>query len=192
MSETDFAGAPATPAVQVAPWGRRFGAWLLDTILLGIVPTFITVGRMLQEMKSAGLLDEALVPGDQAQVEAEINEIVSGMMGEIFLLGFVFAILSYVYYVLMHGTLGRTLGKMAFGLKVIKDDGTPCDFAAAAKRGVVHPLATAVPTAGSLILLLNGLWPLWDEKHQSLGDKVGGTYVIRNRPAPEVLRATAA
>ncbi|HEX2052109.1 MAG TPA: RDD family protein, partial [Actinomycetota bacterium] len=173
---------PSSPVVEVSPWGRRFAAWVIDSILLGIVPTALLFFRMLGAMSDAGLLDPNRPPPSTLEMQEQINQIYSGMAGEITLIGFVFAIIGYLYYVLMHGTVGKTLGKMAVGIKVIKADGTPCDMAAAAKRGVVHPLGSGVPMVGFAVLMLNGLWPLWDEKHQSLGDKVGGTYVVRKQP----------
>ena len=184
MVSGDLAGAPVAPAAEVASWGRRFGAWIIDWILLSIVPSFIMFGRMMGELADAGLLNPN-APANPIQIQSEVNEIVSGMMGEFIWISLLFNIVSFLYFVLMHGVSGRTLGKMATGIKVIKEDGTPCDLGAAAKRGVVHPLASGVPTVGVIVLVLNGLWPLWDQKHQSLGDKLGATYVVRRSPQPQ-------
>lgn len=179
MAYAQAAGTPAGPVVEVSPWGRRFAAWFIDGFLLGVVPTAIMFTRILSEMRAAGIFQIT----DPALMQEQTMEVYYGMLGEFTLISFLFTLVSYAYYLLMHGTLGRTLGKMAVGIKVVKDDGSPCDFAAAAKRGIVHPLATGAPTVGFLLLLLNGLWPLWDERHQSLGDKLGKTYVVRKQPA---------
>jgi uncharacterized RDD family membrane protein YckC len=89
-------------------------------------------------------------------------------------------ILAGVYYILMHGLKGQTLGKMVLGITVVNEDGTPIDLGIAAKRAVLFPIASVVPYVGSLLTLLNGLWPLWDVKHQSLGDKMAGTLVVES------------
>jgi uncharacterized RDD family membrane protein YckC len=182
VSYTPTSGTPPAGVIDVSPWGRRFAAWLLDSTLLGIVPTTLMAIKMLGAMSDAGLLDPNRPAPTTLQLSEQMNQIYSGMAGELTLIGFIFAVIGYLYYVLMHGTLGRTLGKMATGIKVVKDDGTPCDMAAAAKRGVVHPLGSGVPMFGFAVLLINGLWPLWDPKHQSLGDKLGQTFVVRRHP----------
>jgi uncharacterized RDD family membrane protein YckC len=67
---------------------------------------------------------------------------------------------------------------MAVGITVVNEEGSRIDFATAAKRAVVFPLLAVVPYLGSLLSLLNGFWPLWEEKRQSLGDKFAGTLVV--------------
>ena len=179
MAFPGLADTPAAPAVEVSGWGRRFAAWIIDAILLAIVPTYIMVSRIITEMSAAGIFDAIEAGASQAAIQEEMNEVIFGNMGQFMAVSFVFAIISLAYYVLMHATLGKTLGKMALGIKVIKDDGSECDLAAAGKRAVVHPLGSGLPSVGFVVLLINGLWPLWDEKRQSLGDKLGKTYVVR-------------
>ncbi|HVL50883.1 MAG TPA: RDD family protein [Actinomycetota bacterium] len=165
---------PATPTVEASSWGRRLGAFIIDNLILGIPLGVLMVGRMLGEMSEAGMFE-----GEAAPSEDALNTLMADMMGEFMLYGFLGSVVALLYFVVMHGALGRTLGKMAVGIKVIKDDGTPCDFGAAFKRAVVYPIAGGVPYIGGLVTVLNGLWPLWDEKRQSLGDKLGATYVVR-------------
>ncbi len=160
--------------VEASSWGRRLGAFIIDNLILGIPIGGLVMTRVLAEMSAAGMLDSSAPPS-----EAALNNFMNDMMGEFMLYGFIGSVISLLYFVLMHGTLGRTLGKMAVGIKVIRDDGTPCDLGAAFKRAVVYPIAGGVPYIGGLVTILNGLWPLWDEKRQSLGDKLAGTYVVR-------------
>lgn len=133
--------------------------------------------RMMGVYAELGALDSAA-----PMTEAEMNRLLEGlygdMYGEMILFALLTAAISFLYEVVMHATLGRTVGKMACSIRVIKVDGTPCDWAASAKRALVKPLAGGVPFIGTLITLLNGFWPLFDDKHQSLGDKLGGTYVV--------------
>jgi uncharacterized RDD family membrane protein YckC len=51
-----------------------------------------------------------------------------------------------------------------------------CGFDLALNLVGVIPL---IGYAASLGLLLNYLWPLWDDKKQALHDKVAGTNVVR-------------
>lgn len=173
VTVSGFPETSAAPVVEVASWGRRFGALIIDNIILGIPTGIYVFGKMMTEFSDAGMLDGA------EPSEAEMSRMMESMTGDMVLFGLVGTILGALYFILMHGGLGRTLGKMAFGIKVIKDDGSRCDMGAAFKRAVVYPIGGGVPYIGWLVTIVNGLWPLWDERHQSLGDKLGSTYVVR-------------
>lgn len=166
--------SPGTPSVEVSGWGRRLGAFLIDYFLLLIPMVMILMFRIMPELVDAGLLE---VSGPFN--EEDFERVIQGMEPELVGFGLLYILTTMLYFIVMHGALGRTLGKMAVGIKVIKDDGSPCDYGAAVKRAVVYPLGGIIPTVGWVVVLINGLWPLWDEKSQSLGDKLGKTYVVR-------------
>lgn len=168
MTYAESAGTPAMPAVEVTTWGRRFGAWLIDALILGI-PIGI-IGAM-----TAGDSPSPVDPVTGAVDQAAL----AGMQGRSMMLGFIGSVVFTIYVILLHGSMGQTLGKKVLGIKVVQLDGSPVDYAVAAKRALVYPIAGIVPFLGGLIALLNGLWPLWDSQRQSLGDKVGGTYVVK-------------
>lgn len=169
--------APTPTVVEAANWGRRFGAWIIDAIITGIPTSIYIFSKMMREFADAGIFQSTTPPDPE-----EIAELTNLVMDDLLFVGLISTIIATVYFVLMHGAVGRTLGKMAVGIKVIKDDGTRCDFAAAFRRAVVYPIGGGVPYIGGIVTLLNGLWPLWDDKHQSLGDKLAGTYVVRKDP----------
>jgi uncharacterized RDD family membrane protein YckC len=166
---------PFTPAVEVCSWTTRFVAWMLDGIFISLPLMVLLILPAMSELTQAGLIDTS-EPPDQYEVFQIIAE---SMLGEWLLLGLIAALASYFYTVTMHATLGRTLGKMICGIKVIKEDGSACDWAAAAKRGLVYPLAGVVPIFGAWVGLINQLSPLWDKKQQSFGDRFAGTYVVK-------------
>lgn len=192
MSESDsdptgsprgFAGAPQEPpAVEASPWGRRLGAWLIDSLLVGLPFGWLIISRMMNEFEASRdqLVDPATGELDQAAVE-QLFVATTEALGPVGLLS---AVAFTLYLVVLHGTIGQTLGKKALGIRVIKDDGSPCDLLAAAKRALVFPVAASFPYIGLLVFLVNGLWPLWDQKRQSLGDKVGATYVVLSKSSP--------
>ncbi len=80
---------------------------------------------------------------------------------------------------------GRSLGKMALGLRVVADDGGPERFRQAFFRD---------PTAVVEIFMLSGapavICSLINQKGKRLGDLFGGTIVISER-APKDVRAAA-
>jgi uncharacterized RDD family membrane protein YckC len=177
MAFDGLQAAPAPTVVEAASWGRRFGAWIIDSIITGIPTGIYVFSRMMREFADAGMFESSTPPNPE-----EITELTNLVMEDLLLVGLISTIIAAVYFVLMHGAAGRTLGKMAVGIKVIKNDGTRCDFGAAFRRAVVYPIGGGVPWIGGIVTLLNGLWPLWDDRHQSLGDKLGGTYVVRKDP----------
>jgi uncharacterized RDD family membrane protein YckC len=67
---------------------------------------------------------------------------------------------------------GRTLGDMALGLQVVREDGSPITLGI----GLVRYIMLII---GSYILLLGILWVIWDEKKQGWHDKAAGTLVVR-------------
>lgn len=76
---------------------------------------------------------------------------------------------------------GRSLGKLAVGLRVVRLDGRPVGFLASLVRNVVR-------LADYLFFLL-GLWMiLGTKRHQRLGDLAAGTIVVRERRAASTRR----
>jgi uncharacterized RDD family membrane protein YckC len=82
-----------------------------------------------------------------------------------------------VYPVLMEGLWGgRTLGKAALGLRVVRNDGAPIGFVHAAVRGALG-LVEVWATLGSLGFIVM----LFSGHDQRLGDMAAGTLVLRER-----------
>jgi uncharacterized RDD family membrane protein YckC len=77
---------------------------------------------------------------------------------------------------------GRTLGKLAMGLRVVRDDGGPIRFRHALTRNLV---AVAVEWPGLLIPFVTWLASLWtmlvNRQGKRLGDLAAGTLVIYER-----------
>jgi len=91
-----------------------------------------------------------------------------------------FGISFLAYYVLYAPLMltfnrGRTLGKMALGIRVINYDGDPIGFPRALMREV------PVKWILGIIPLIDSLWPLWQKENRALHDLVAGTWVIDDR-----------
>jgi uncharacterized RDD family membrane protein YckC len=105
------------------------------------------------------------------------------------LFGVVFALLVLVFlgYPVVMETLtrGRSLGKLALGLRVVRDDGGPITFRHALVRGLVgltleRPgifLASLGPAVGMLVSLLSA-------RGKRIGDMAAGTVVLQERVPP--------
>ena len=170
--------APPKP-VALAGWGSRFGAYLIDSILLGIPMAIYMWEQIIPILQSAGA--NATVDPVTGQVDpASMQSSMSQMLAANFRMTLVFVALATVYYVVCHGAISQTVGKMAVGIKLIRTDGEPPTWWDAGKRALINPIVQVVPMVGGLLMILNGLFPLWDEKNQSLADKVAGTLVVRD------------
>ena len=85
-----------------------------------------------------------------------------------------------VYHVLMIGRWNATVGKFALGIPVRKTDGTEAGWREAALRPLLQlgiSLLNLVPGVG-LLSILDYLWMLWDDRKQTLHDKIAGTIVV--------------
>lgn len=100
--------------IQIASWWRRVGAWLIDLILVGILWDLL--------VSIAGLAGPFGI---------------FGFHGPLFHHGFVDlssddALVLFIYWTLMEGYRGQSLGKMALNLKVTDMRGEKIDLPKAA------------------------------------------------------------
>ncbi len=87
-------------------------------------------------------------------------------------------------------TRGRSVGRIALGLRIVRDDGGPVSFRQALIRSVVGVIELWV-TAG----ILAGIVSLLSARGKRVGDFLAGTYALRTRgtmkPLPPVLMPPA-
>jgi uncharacterized RDD family membrane protein YckC len=90
----------------------------------------------------------------------------------------VFGLLVVVYYVLLEGYLGQTVGKMLTGITVVSDaTGRPPGMAAAAVRTLLRLVDGLFSYAVAFVVALAS------DKRQRLGDMGAHTLVVRTQPA---------
>lgn len=144
-------GAGAT-IPQLATWGQRFGASLLDFVIV-MVPLGIVLG-------AAGV-------GTFRSGDDGVNYSV-GNLGSVINMA-----VWFLYTALMHQRGGQTLGKRIVKIRVVAEGGAPLDTKTWIRSGVQTVLW--VTCLGGL---LDHLWPLWDKNRQTLHDKAAATYVV--------------
>jgi uncharacterized RDD family membrane protein YckC len=76
-------------------------------------------------------------------------------------------------------TRGRSPGKLAMGLRAVRDDGGPIRFRHALVRGLVGVVELGPPGFGAPALICS----LLSARGKRLGDVAAGTYVVRERGA---------
>jgi uncharacterized RDD family membrane protein YckC len=171
-------GAGGPPLAGIAPgavggryvlagWWSRVGAHIIDGLIIGF-------GGLL-------LLIAITAPFSVGFFANDGVGIASLIVG--FLIGVVcVAIVALLYApALMARTNGRTFGRMATGIRVVRANGQPIDFGFAMLREVVVKtllFGIAGGLTGGLANLVDYLWPLWDEENRALHDFVVDTRTI--------------
>ncbi|HEX6652901.1 MAG TPA: RDD family protein [Thermoleophilaceae bacterium] len=148
---------------QLASWGSRLAAYLLDALIL-LVPVILLT-----------IVIVAVAAG------SDTGAIVTGIFGFL-----AFLVVAFLYAPLLmaregHNN-GQTWGKQAVGIRVIRDNGETMNFSWAALREIVVK-GLGVGIASSIIpfipWFLDFFWPLWDDENRALHDMVVSTHVVQ-------------
>ncbi len=148
-----FAPAPTPPEAQGVL--VRGIAWFIDSIVLGMV-TFA-----------------AFIPVTLAAFARGSSPFAFFASASIWIQLFVVLALQFVYFTALEGRFGQTLGKFVSEVKVVREDGSPIGYRAAALRTILR-LIDFLPVLYGVGALL--IWS--SDKRQRLGDVVAHTIVI--------------
>ncbi|HEY5197586.1 MAG TPA: RDD family protein [Solirubrobacteraceae bacterium] len=149
------------PAGALADWSQRAGAVLIDSVI-GFVMTALMYAIAI------GLI----VAGNGAAAAGFV------LLFATYLLAPLVSFAFYVWQLCRVGEHnGQTIGKRAFGIRIVRADGQPVGFGTVLMRHSVIGLFYLL-TVG-IGILVDYLWPLRDENNQSLHDKLANTYVVR-------------
>ncbi|MFC6062648.1 RDD family protein [Streptomyces ochraceiscleroticus] len=168
--------------VLLATMGQRFLARLLDGVIVGVIMTIAMVAGLGSVVGIAGNAAEDcgsyMDPGYDACMNEAAAQASSGVAVMFGILG-IFALFMLLYEWLMIGIKGATFGKMALGLRVVKEStgGVP-----GVGAGFIRYI---IPMVGAFIcyigMLLTYLSPFFDNsgKLQGWHDRAAGTVVIK-------------
>ncbi len=151
--------------LELAPLLPRLAAYLID---FGLV---LTVWSLLF-LPLAIFTGQIDTDGDTQEVSGAFG--LSAIATAVLLAGLYAAVALYLRE--------TTVGKHAVGLAVRRVDGSRISFGRAVLREVVARQLLFVAGGafvGGLPLVLDLLFPLWDDKWQALHDKIAGTIVVR-------------
>ncbi|MGC5167649.1 RDD family protein [Luteimicrobium sp. DT211] len=167
-----FPTAPPTPTGPVpAPLGRRVLAWLIDAVVIGI-PAAVAVAVMLPGVLDKG--DDA-ASGTTALTPSDLFPLQAVAWGLTLVAGLVL--------VSFEGTTGRTVGKLALGLRT-QDvaTGRPIGVARGIVRGLVFGAFALLCWVGEILVLLS---PVFDSspRRQGWQDKAARAVVVSVEPA---------
>ena len=165
---------PSSPMVaqgQLASWGSRLGAYLIDGLVL-LIPGLILFFAIVAGAVGISGTDDDVAAG--AAVGAVILWVL--LMGIVYLL--------YAPLLMMRDgpKNGQTWGKQLLNIRAVRDNGQAWTFGSAALREVVFKFL-CVNIASSIIpfipWFLNFFWPLWDDENRALHDMADKSHVIR-------------
>lgn len=149
---------PSRADITYAGIWQRFGALVIDGLLFCAV--FLPITRIVKGVWIMGASDHRWVNG-------------------LFItdpLCLIFLVLMFLYFVLLEGLMGATLGKWALGLRVVAGDGEEPGLARSTLRNILR-LIDGLPAFNivGIVLILRS-----PEKAR-FGDRLAGTRVVRVR-----------
>jgi uncharacterized RDD family membrane protein YckC len=167
--------APA--AVPAARW-RRLVAFVIDAAILTLV-TGALWGRLLASY--ANRLNNAMsIDTGNLRAHGSVRRVFGATTGPYLLVLALTIIVAVLYYWLLTGYWGTTIGKRSVGLWVVSaDDRSRISLRRSAVRALVFVLGGEVLP---LFFLIDNGWLLGDRQRQTLHDKVAKTVVVRQRP----------
>jgi uncharacterized RDD family membrane protein YckC len=80
---------------------------------------------------------------------------------------------------------GRTVGKLAMGLRVVRDDGGPIGFRQALVRGLAGLVLEKPGIAFPLTTAAGLLTMIFSAREKRIGDMMAGTFVLNERAGPQ-------
>jgi uncharacterized RDD family membrane protein YckC len=155
--------APAWHGRQLASWGSRLAAYLVDGLIL-LVPVIALTVIIVAVATGSGT-----------------GAWVTGIIGFL-----AYLVVAFLYWPLLMAREGphngQTWGKQALGIRVIRDNGDRMSFGWAALREIVIK-GFLVGVASSIIpfipWFLDFFWPLWDDENRALHDMIVSTHVVQ-------------
>lgn len=143
--------SPISSKLELASWGERIVAYLIDIIILGLIIIPITSILILPWRFMMGGLGMNFLG---ISVSFSLTNAV-----------------SFLYWTFMEGVYGQSLGKMALKIKVVRADDKPMDIVTAA----IESLGKAFLLPIDLILGLI----LYPQKQQRLFNYISNTIVVK-------------
>jgi uncharacterized RDD family membrane protein YckC len=185
-----YAGAATTPdGAPLAGWWHRVGALLIDWVVVTALVAVLTIPWLRDLWHSyRDVLDQLVDDSRNGTSTVDTGQLQRDVAGPAAVIALVTLAVTFCYHVGFLMWRQATPGKLAVGLRVrLRERPGPLPLGTVLLRWLAQfgvRLLNLVPAVGVLVglyLLLDYLWPLWDEKNQALHDKVAATNVVRVR-----------
>ncbi|WP_418958667.1 RDD family protein [Streptomyces tritici] len=180
QANNGYINVPVLGTVQVASMGARFGARLIDGVAISVVVwVLMAVGLagVVGVAETAQTCDP--MAADYQTCVNEQAEAAGGMLAAVFGMLALVAIATMLYEWLMIAFVGATLGKMALGLRVIKENtGQKPGLGGGFIRWIIPIVGAFLCYIGAILVYIS---PFFDNsgKLQGWHDRAAGTLVIK-------------
>jgi uncharacterized RDD family membrane protein YckC len=129
--------------------GLRLAAQIIDAIILSII--FFIIGFGMSGSFTFSYENEAAYP------IIALN-----------------ALIDFLYFIVLEGTSGATLGKRLVKIKVVRENGSPCGIGPSFVRNILR-IIDELPG----LHIIGMIWISRSDKKQRLGDRIGKTVVVK-------------
>ena len=137
----------------LASWGERLIAWLIDMIILGVLLAWFVLPGFYWIPKAWG----GMVPRWIPFVDLGFRNVV-----------------YFLYWTLLEGMYGQSVGKMAMKIKVTNLDGGPIDTGRAAIQSIGKAFLLPIDCIVG--------WIMYPVNHQRLFNHIAETVVVKSIP----------
>lgn len=147
-----YTGTP-TPYQGVA---IRFVAILIDYVIIGVISVILALPFVGAAILTANAGNLSALSGASIAAAALVGIVV-----------------WFLYFTMLEGHYGQTIGKMALNIKVVREaDGAPIDYGEAAVRTILRIID------GLFDYLIGAIFIWTSDEKQRLGDRVAHTVVV--------------
>jgi len=160
-------GVAPQAAVILAGFWIRAGAYVIDLIILGVAQGAVQMAFLSRTMRPMGQVQPNVSPEDALAA-------IGSMLGMVALSTLISVAISSLYEGLFVARLAATPGKMAFGLRVVRLDGSPVGLGRAFGRYFAKMLSAIMLWIGFILVA-------FDSEKRGLHDMICDTRVVRAR-----------
>ena len=172
LSEATVNGVPR----HYAGFWIRLGAYLIDSIILGIVINIITspLYLLLLGKTTSQMLEELPSFSNGNPDPALFFDWYWKFMGAVFIISLIGMAFNSAYFTIGVGKWGTTIGKAACGLKVVRTDGSRVSYWRAFARHLAQIINGFTLGLSYLVIAFNG-------KKQGIHDMMCDTIVVKKQ-----------
>ncbi|MFG2226838.1 RDD family protein [Streptomyces sp. NPDC048644] len=180
-----YPGQPGMPGMGMptgyAGWGSRVGAFLIDGLIVGLIPLVLYIVAFAVAGSSGPVTPDysgCALDDTQCRLDAIDAASSSTFPAISFILIALAGLLAFaagIFILVKEGSTGQTPGKKALSIRTVREaTGQPLGFGMAFVRRLAHFL-------DSIACYIGYLWPLWDDKGQTFADKAVGSVVVKTQ-----------
>jgi uncharacterized RDD family membrane protein YckC len=164
------------PRLRYQSVGIRFAATVIDVLVLSFISWIfiaLAIGSAFSSIAPIQPATSGDINATVAQINATLTQVSGALTAGIATAAVITLIVWFLYYTLLEGRYGQTLGKWFVKIKVVKEDGTKISYGDAAVRTILRIID------GIFDYLIGALLIWTSDKKQRLGDRLAHTVVVQ-------------